>query len=92
VLKFGTTNNARRRYGEYFRGEVDKCSEFAHLVRKMQVVASGLSEREASVLETDLIKEAKMANQAAYNEVDGTGHPARWQGYVGFATASQNHT
>ena len=78
VLKFGTTNDPRDRYGKYLRGEVEKCSEFAHLIRKMQVIASGISEGEARELETDLIKEARMAGQAIYNVVEETG--IQWRG------------
>jgi hypothetical protein len=78
VLKFGTTNDARRRYGEYLRGRVEHCVEFSHLIMRMQVIASNISEAEARALETDLIKEARLMGQAIYNREEETG--VQWVG------------
>jgi hypothetical protein len=79
VLIYGTTNDAKRRYGEYLRGKVPKSNEFAHLIRRMQVIASGLSEAEARALETDLIKEARATGRPTYNVVEETG--VQWVGH-----------
>ena len=80
VLKYGTTNDPLVRYGKYLRGEIERSTEFSHLISKMEVIASDLSEAEARALETDLVKEAKATGQAIYNQVSETGE--QWVGKI----------